>query len=349
MLVPEVSSCSSEVSSPLAAQAYRESEASLPVLQDEFYPAPTPAERAEPEPWSQMTQFDMDNSPVRSRPGEETEDRSEMDEEASVSPERERKDGERFVSQVKKMSQKESSVSAEKTRLGTETEQSPVKTVRTRSRKGTHLVSAEQKRPEKEDTDDSVSQSSSGSFATCNETLSEHNYSRGHIDLDDLLETYTDLDEEEDNVPVDSMDVNVDKNETLTNDNVGKNDTKTDVRVEMENRTSANESQDMFESDDSGKVEIEISKENSNSKICVEEKSAPQSPPQVSPSAQVSPEEGINTVSRYRSNLVVSCEPDSSHLDRKNCHALLTAEPGEPLSFCLEASKIPMSELVEIF
>ena len=222
---------------------------------------PGPAESSEAEPWSQMSQFPADRSPVRTR---------------SVSPEKTQPPAESPVSKVVPVSRKERS--------------NNVSQVQTQKQKEENTSSESQ----------SSSQTSTETFFSCQETLSEHNYSRP-IDIDDLLDTYTDLEEDEDNAPVDSMEVNVDENETLTNNTtVVENPVVEAEKVTKDDVPgSVNDSKDMFSSKESEEEDMELETETSND------------------------------VTNYRSKLIVSCEPAASDLLRKDCKALLTAEPGQ--------------------
>ena len=242
------------------------SEVSVNLLAVSQPPPPEQAESSEAEPWSQMSQFPADRSPVRIRSEEISQ---------KVRPEKTQP----AVSPVVPVSQKE------------------------RSNKVSQVQTQKQKEANTSSESQSSSQTSTETFFSCPETLSEHNYSRP-IDLDDLLETFTDLEEDEDNAPVDSMEVNVDENETLTNNTTvvenpmveAEKVTKADVQPV---RCSANDSKDMFSSKESEEEDMEVGSETSN------------------------------CVTNYRSKLIVSCEPAASDLPRKDCKALLTAEPGQ--------------------
>ena len=139
------------------------------------------------------------------------------------------------------------------------------------------------------------SQSSSGSYASCRETLSEQMDEEENVSV--LME-----EEEED------VEENDSHSKTLKNN-------------DKNHKTDVNESEDMFDTSKDS-VGAEMTKEKCREEDANLERS--------SSLASVSQEEEVegNTVSSYRSNLVVTCQPSSSELPRRDCASLRSASPG---------------------
>ena len=172
------------------------------------------------------------------------------------------------------------------------------------------------------------------------ETLSEHNYSR-NIYIDDLIDNFAADEIDEENVPVDSMQVNVEQNYAPSREETNKDDD-TNTASETEKEAAAGESEDVFESSQNS-AEEELAKEKPR-----EENIDTKEPGAAAPAADVSKAEepegeggGEGGGRSYRSNLVVTCDSSCTALPRKNCASLLTVSPGLAgwLLLCLCNSK----------